>query len=105
VFENFWTPVGAGVKDQEEVDAMALYLFGYDEKGREMIREIDATVAEIPGLEGLTLVEDVLDAALERRRLQPGYAGAVPAPAPVESLRGARTEAWGEPREDAVTAA
>ena len=62
VFENFWTPVGAGVKSQEEVDALALYLFGYDDQGREMIRDIDRTVAEIPGLEGLTLLEDVLDA-------------------------------------------
>ncbi len=26
VFENFWTPVGAGVKSQEEVDALGLYL-------------------------------------------------------------------------------
>src|SRR3954453_1717666 len=47
-FENFWTPVGAGVKSQEEVDALGLYLFGYDDKGREMIREIDSTIAEIP---------------------------------------------------------
>ena len=75
VFENFWTPVGAGVKSQEEVDALALYLFGDDDEGREMIREIDATVAEIPGLEGLTLLEDVLDDALERARAQPGWAG------------------------------
>ena len=28
VFANFWTPVGAGVKSQEEIDALALYLFG-----------------------------------------------------------------------------
>ena len=28
-----WTPVGAGVKSQEEVDALALYLFGCDEQG------------------------------------------------------------------------
>src|SRR5215208_3999053 len=51
VFRNFWTPVGAGVKSQEEVDALALYLFGYDEKGREMLREIDEVVGEVPGLE------------------------------------------------------
>jgi hypothetical protein len=95
MFENFWTPVGAGVKSQEEVDALGLYLFGYDEKGREMIREIDATVSEIPGLEGLTLLEDYLDAALERAARKPGYGGAIPAP-PVDSeLRGASSEAWG----------
>jgi hypothetical protein len=99
VFENFWTPVGAGVKSQEEVDALALYLFGYDERGREMIREIDATVQEIPGLEGLTLLEDVLDQALDRARRRPGYAGAVPAPPVDARLRGAGSEAWGSPRE------
>ena len=33
ILEHFWTPVGAGVKSQEEVDALALYLFGCDEQG------------------------------------------------------------------------
>jgi hypothetical protein len=96
VFENFWTPVGAGVKSQEEVDALALYLFGYDDRGREMMREIDETVGEIPGLEGLTLLEDVLDEALERARRSPGYAGVVEAPRPDESVRGTPREAWGD---------
>ena len=30
----FWTPVGAGVKSEEEVDALALYLFGDSPEGR-----------------------------------------------------------------------
>jgi hypothetical protein len=84
------------VKSQEEVDALALYLFGYDDQGREMLREIDRTVSEVPGLEGLTLLEDALDGALERRRRQPGWAGVVPAPRAEESLRGAGSEAWGD---------
>jgi hypothetical protein len=87
ILETFWTPVGAGVKSEEEVDALVLYLFGYDDRGREMVRELDATVAEIPGLDGLTLLEDVLDEALERARLRPGWAGPVPAAAPDEGLR------------------
>jgi hypothetical protein len=99
VFESFWTPVGAGVKSQEEVDALGLYLFGYDDRGREMLREIDATISEIPGLERLTLLEDYLDAALERASAQPGYGGVTPAPKADQSLRGARSEAWGEPAE------
>jgi hypothetical protein len=81
VFKNFWTPVGAGVKSQEEVDALALYLFGDSPEGREGIREIDATVSELPGFEGLTLLEDVLDEAIERARKKPGYAGVAPMPA------------------------
>jgi hypothetical protein len=68
ILESFWTPVGAGVKSDEEVDALVLYLFGYDERGREMVREMDATVSEIPGLDGLTLLEDFLDQALDRSR-------------------------------------
>src|SRR3954454_11179133 len=99
VFENFWTPVGAGVKSEEEVDALGLYLFGYDDQGREMLREIDATISEIPGLEGLSLLEDYLDHALERSRAQPGYGGVAPAPEVDHSLRGAGSEAWGEPAE------
>jgi hypothetical protein len=71
----FWTPVGAGVKTDEEVDALALYLFGDSPEGREAIREIDATIAALPGLAGLTLLEDRLDAALRRALLSPGYAG------------------------------
>jgi len=94
VFENFWTPVGAGVKSQEEVDSLTLYLFGYDDEGREMLREIDRTVSDIPGLEGLTLVEDALDGALERERRNPGWAGVVDAPKPDEALRGSGSEAW-----------
>ena len=83
IFQRFWTPVGAGVKSQEEVDALALYLFGDSPEGRDAIREIDATVSEIPGLEGLTLLEDVLDKAAERAERQPGYAGVVAAPTPL----------------------
>ena len=66
VFRNMWTPVGAGVKSQAEVDALALYLFGDAPEGREAIREIDATIADIPGLEDLHLLESVLDDALGR---------------------------------------
>jgi hypothetical protein len=80
MLKAFWTPVGAGVKSQEEVDALAIYLFGDGDEGREAIREIDAAVSALPGLEGLTLLEDMLDAALARAAGRPGYAG-VGAPA------------------------
>ena len=38
------------------------------DEGRAVIREIDATISEIPGLEGLTLLEDVLDRRSSGRR-------------------------------------
>ena len=67
----------------------ALYLFGDSPEGREGVREIDGTIAELPGLEGLTLLEDVLDAALERAARQPGYAGMVSETVPQHSSNGA----------------
>jgi hypothetical protein len=79
--EAFWTPVGAGVKSQEEVDALAIYLFGDSPEGRAATREVDITIAELPGLEGLTLLEDVIDEALDRAARQPGYAGVAHEPA------------------------
>jgi rubrerythrin len=91
VFENLWTPVGAGVKSREEVDALCLYLFS-DEEGREQMRSIDRSISELPGLEGLALLEGVLDAAIERRERRPGYAGSGPVaasravPEPVATL-------------------
>jgi hypothetical protein len=86
--QAFWTPVGAGVKTQEEVDALALYLFGDSPEGRAAIRDIDRTIAELPGLEGLTLLEDMLDTALDRAARRPGYGGALPEPARQASPNG-----------------
>jgi rubrerythrin len=77
----FWTPVGAGVKTQEETDALGLYLMGDgSEEGAEAARGIDATISELPGLEGLTLIQDYLDAARRRTAERSGWAGATPAP-------------------------
>ena len=73
--QKLWLPVGAGVKSDEEVDVLALYLFGDAPEGRAAIGEIDATISSLPGLDGLRLVEDALELALERARLKPGWAG------------------------------
>ena len=82
VLRSLWTPVGAGVKTEEEVDALAIYLFGDGAEGREQVREIDRTIAEVPGLEGLRLLEDYLGEALGRAAERPGWAGAGSVPAP-----------------------
>ena len=74
----FWSPVGAGVKTEEEVDALALYLFADAPEGRQAVRDVDGMVSELPGLQGLTLLEDVLDRAIERARRKPGWAGTGP---------------------------
>jgi hypothetical protein len=70
-----WTPVGAGVKSEEEVDALAIYLFGDGREGREQARDIDRTISNVPGLQGLALIEGYLDAALRRADARPGWAG------------------------------
>ena len=72
--------MGAGVKSEEEVDALAIYLFGDGPEGREQIREIDQTISDLPGLGGLTMLEDYLDAALRRAAERPGWAGIAPLP-------------------------
>jgi hypothetical protein len=82
VLKTLWTPVGAGVKTEEEVDALALYLFGDGPAGREHVREIDRTISEVPGLEGLRLLEGYLDGALRRAAERPGWAGVRSTPAP-----------------------
>ena len=85
VLTQLWSPVGAGVKSEEEVDALALYLFGDGPAGREHVREIDATIAELPGLAGLTLTQDYVDAAQARAVARPGWAGVSSEPAPARA--------------------
>jgi rubrerythrin len=97
--KGFWTPVGAGVKSQEEVDALGLYLFADSPAGREATREIDRTIAELPGLERLTLLEDYLEAAHARVHRRPGWAGV--APMPERDRRGPASDHWGRAREAA----
>jgi hypothetical protein len=80
VLRSLWSPVGAGVKTEEEVDALALYLFGDGPEGREQIREIDRTISAVPGLGGLTILEDYLNGALRRAAERPGWAGVAPRP-------------------------
>jgi hypothetical protein len=79
--QAFWTPVGAGVKSQEETDALTLYLFGDSEEGREAGRGIDEAIGALEGLQDLTLIIDYVDAATQRAIERPGWAGVDPMPA------------------------
>jgi len=54
--KQFWTPVGAGIKDRVEVRFMARHLFG-DPDGRKAAQRIDRCVDRLPGLAGLHLAE------------------------------------------------
>jgi len=61
---------------------------------------VDSTIAELRGLEGLTLFEDALDAGLARAARTPGYAGVTGAAAdPAGAVPSAN---GGRPAADAV---
>jgi len=66
-------PVGQGVKTQEQVDALALYLFD-DEQGEEELLGIDEKIGRLPGLANIKLMSRALYAARERRRQNPEWA-------------------------------
>jgi hypothetical protein len=96
--KSFWTPVGAGVKTLEEVDALALYLLGDgSEEGAEAAAHIDQTIADLPGLEGLTLVEDYVEAAKRRAAESPGWAGVAPMPPRHRPTSAGIVEHWPSP--------
>ncbi|MWB98491.1 ferritin-like domain-containing protein [Agromyces seonyuensis] len=58
---RFWGPVGSGVMDDSEVTHVMNHLFAGSE-GRKLVRDIDSHIANLPGMTGLTIVEDSLEA-------------------------------------------
>jgi len=63
--------VGEGVKDPAEVDQLALFLFD-GEDGREAVRAIDQAVSSLPGLDGLSLLESMVNRSIARSGSLPG---------------------------------
>ncbi len=63
--DHVWAPVGTGVRPQAETDFVVAYLMG-DEDGMRTAAEMDAEYSKLPGLEGLTLVQDATREAVER---------------------------------------
>lgn len=99
---HIWSPVGAGVKSEEEVDALGLYLFGDGPEGAEHARGIDETIAEVPGLEYMTLIQDYLEQAKRRVADRPGWAG-LETLTPSDELRATPAPAhWRESEEGRV---
>ncbi len=104
MLDRVWVPVGKGVKTQEEVDALALYLFD-DEQGEEELLAIDEKIGKLPGLSGIKLMSKALYAARERVARDPRWAWrliereawAVPAhrSSPIGELTGRRGQAVG----------
>jgi rubrerythrin len=63
--DKLWAPVGTGVRPQEETDFVIAHLFA-DGAGAAAGQAMDATIAQLPGLEGLRIVERARSSALAR---------------------------------------
>jgi hypothetical protein len=57
---KFWRPVGSGISSEAEVGHVMGVLFAGTE-GRKLVRDMDSHIAKLPGMEGLTIVENALD--------------------------------------------
>ena len=57
---NFWAPVGSSIMEKSEVQHVMGALMGGPD-GRKGARKIDAAISGMPGLTGLTIVNDALD--------------------------------------------
>lgn len=67
LIRRFFEPVGADIRDLEEVDMVALYLFG-DEEGLKIVRGVDQKIGSLPALDGFRGLEK----SLERTRARYG---------------------------------
>lgn len=72
MIDRVWKPVGQGVKSQEEVDALGLYLFD-DPQGEQELIAIDDKIGKLPGLSGVRLMSKALSGARERAQRTPGW--------------------------------
>jgi hypothetical protein len=73
MIDRIWVPVGQGVKTQEEVDALGLYLFD-DEQGEAELQALDEKIGKLPGMAGVKLMSRALEGARVRASLHPGWA-------------------------------
>ncbi|MGK9146466.1 ferritin-like domain-containing protein [Plantibacter flavus] len=59
LLRKVWGPVGSGVMPDSEVTHVMGHLFG-DADGLDEVRRIDSHIAKLPGMEGLTIIENSL---------------------------------------------
>jgi hypothetical protein len=63
--ERLWAPVGTGVRPQSETDRVILHLFG-DADGVVAVKEMEATMASLPGLESAGFFSKAMASAAAR---------------------------------------
>ena len=69
--EHLWAPVGTGVRPQAETDFVVAWLFG-DADGQVAVKEMDATIGELPGLAGTAIFAAAASKAARRAGGRPG---------------------------------
>lgn len=62
LMQNFWSPVGAGVKPDNDVKRLILTLFPAG-SAESMAQEVDSKISSLPGLAGLTLMKEFVEEA------------------------------------------
>jgi rubrerythrin len=60
LIDRFWAPVGHGVRPDDELGALARYLFGGAD-GRAAVQRADRTIRRLPGFAAMPLLEAWLD--------------------------------------------
>jgi rubrerythrin len=63
--EHLWAPVGTGVRPQAETDFVIHTIFG-DADGVVAVKEMEAVIGELPGLEGARFLSRALEAGARR---------------------------------------
>ena len=75
--DRLWTPVGTGVRPQEETDFVVLHLFG-DDGGRRAVNEMEAELSKLPGLGGMRLMRRAMSRAERRSGAGLGIPAGIP---------------------------
>jgi hypothetical protein len=116
MIDRVWVPVGLGVKTQEEVDAIGLYLFR-DEPGRSEALAVEDKIRRLPGFSDVRLLSKWVESAEAREASNPDWGwrliereewaglsrqGAVRLQAGAEFGRNGHTETEVEPEPEAV---
>jgi hypothetical protein len=57
---RFWAPVGSSISSDDDVRHVMTHLMSGPE-GRRAARKVDDSISGMPGLDGLTIVQDALD--------------------------------------------
>jgi hypothetical protein len=63
--DHLWAPVGTGLRPQEETDFVVGYLFNHPD-GLVALKEMDGTIAELPGLGGTHYLSEAAERSAER---------------------------------------